>query len=159
VEKLTAIGSSAISLTGNTLSNTITGNAAANRIYGNSGNDKLYGGKGNDVLYGGTGKDTFVFNTTLSSSSNKDKIADWNYKDDTIYLENAIFKALRKTGALSKSSFVKAAKALDSNDYVGYDLKTGNLWYDSNGNKSGGQVIFANIGAKKPIYYTDFHII
>jgi Ca2+-binding RTX toxin-like protein len=159
VEKLTAIGSSAISLTGNTLSNTITGNAAANRIYGNNGNDTLYGGKGNDVLYGGTGKDTFVFNTTPSSTSNKDKIADWNYKDDTIYLENAVFKALKKTGALSKYSFVKAAKALDSNDYVGYDSKTGNLWYDSNGNKSGGQVIFANIGAKKPIYYTDFHII
>lgn len=156
VEKLTGIGTSAIALTGNSLNNTITGNAAKNTIKGGSGNDTINGSKGNDMLYGGSGKDVFLFNTSLSSKSNKDKILDWVAKDDTIRLENAIFKALKKTGALSKSFFTVGAKALDSNDYIGYNKKTGDLWYDANGNKAGGQVNFANIGKNKAIAYNDF---
>ena len=159
VEKLTGLGSGAIALTGNTLANTLTGNSARNTLKGLSGSDILNGGKGSDVLYGGTGKDVFVFTTAPSSSSNKDRILDWNYRDDTIKLENAVFKKLTKTGGLSKASFVIGAAAKDSNDFVGYNKATGDLWYDANGNKAGGQVAFANIGANKAITYNDFVVI
>lgn len=134
------------------------GNSFANTLWGNGGNDILNGGAGNDVLYGGSGLDTFVFNSKPSSKSNKDLVKDWDYSTDTIRLENAIFKSL-KSGKLSKSSFVLGSKAGDKNDYVGYDSKTGNLWYDSNGSKSGGQVIIANIGRKEKIYYNDIFVI
>jgi Ca2+-binding RTX toxin-like protein len=159
VERLTAGGSAAINLTGNALSNRIKGNAAGNRIDGGNGDDMLAGGAGNDRLTGGKGKDVFVFDTAPAKSGNKDKIIDWNAKHDTIQLESAVFKALKKTGGLSKSHFVKAAKALDGNDYVGYDERTGNLWYDYNGSKAGGQLVFAHIGKHKTIAANDFLVI
>lgn len=135
------------------------GDAGNDALYGDAGNDILYGGAGNDTLDGGTGTDKFVFDTALNSRSNKDKIIGWNKTTDTICLENAIFKALKKTGTLSASFFTIASKALDANDYIGYNKVTGDLWYDSNGNKAGGQVIFANIGANKAILSTDFVVI
>jgi len=159
VENLTATGSAALSLTGNALSNTLTGNSGKNTLKGMGGNDVLNGGKGNDKLYGGSGKDTFVFNTKPSSKSNKDKILDWNKTNDTIQLENAVFKKLTKTGTLKKAYFTLGSKAKDSNDYVGYDKKTGDVWYDSNGSKAGGHVVFANIGKHKAIAYNDFVVI
>ncbi|MFL4994537.1 MAG: M10 family metallopeptidase C-terminal domain-containing protein, partial [Microvirga sp.] len=159
VERLTGSGSAAINLTGNALSNRIKGNAAANKINGGNGDDTLAGGAGNDRLTGGNGKDVFVFDTAPARSGNKDTIIDWSAKHDTIQLENAVFKALKKTGGLSKSHFVKAAKALDGNDYVGYDATTGNLWYDHNGSKAGGQLVFANIGKHKSIALNDFLVV
>jgi len=159
VEKLTATGSSSISLTGNGLANTLTGNAGRNTLKGGAGNDTLNGSKGNDTLYGGTGKDIFVFNTALSGTYNKDRIMDWSAPADTIQLENAVFRKLTKTGVLNKAYFVLGAAAKDSNDYIGYDKATGNLWYDANGNAAGGQVAFANIGANKTIAYNDFVVI
>jgi Ca2+-binding RTX toxin-like protein len=159
VEHLTASGSAAIGLTGNALYNRIKGNAAANKIIGGNGDDTLAGGAGNDRLTGGKGKDMFVFDTAPAKSGNKDTITDWSAKHDTIQLENAVFKALKKTGGLSKSHFVKAAKALDGNDYIGYEATTGNLWYDHNGSKAGGQLVFANIGKDKSIASNDFLVI
>ena len=53
VERLTLLGSAALSGTGNTLSNLLTGNAKAN---------VLNGGAGNDTMLGGVGNDTYVVN-------------------------------------------------------------------------------------------------
>jgi Ca2+-binding RTX toxin-like protein len=159
VEHLVATGLGALTLTGNNLNNGILGNNAKNTVKGGSGNDTVNGGGGNDTLYGGTGKDIFSFNTPLSSTRNKDFIKDWSSKDDTIHLENQVFKALKKTGALSKSYFKIGSKAADSNDYIGYNKTTGDLWYDANGSKSGGQVVFANLGKNKTIAYNDLVVI
>jgi Ca2+-binding RTX toxin-like protein len=159
VENMTASGKASIKLTGNSLANVLTGNSGKNTLSASSGDDTLKGGSGNDTLYGGTGQDVFVFNSTPNKSTNKDVIKDWNYRDDTIQLENAVFKALKSVGALSRSSFVLGSKAKDKNDYVGYDKKTGDLWYDANGSKSGGQVTFANIGKNQKIYYSDLIVI
>jgi Ca2+-binding RTX toxin-like protein len=159
LENLTGAGTGAISLSGNGLANTITGNIGRNTIKAGSGNDTLKGGKGNDVLYGGAGSDKFVFNTAPSKTTNKDLIKDWSAKYDTIQLENAVFKALKKTGTLSKSYFVLGSKAKDGNDYVGYNKTTGDLWYDPNGSKVGGQVAYANIGKSKAVDYKDFVVI
>ncbi|SCY16028.1 calcium-binding protein [Microvirga guangxiensis] len=150
VEHLTALGAASLNLTGNALANVIEGNAGAN---------KIYGGLGNDQLRGGGGKDIFVFDTKPDARTNKDNILDWNHRDDTIQLENQIFKALKKTGKLKKDFFVLGAKAKDGNDYVGYNKKTGDLWYDANGSKGGGQVVFANIGKNKKIAHDDFFVI
>ncbi|WP_150117581.1 hypothetical protein [Microvirga vignae] len=60
---------------------------------------------------------------------------------------------------LSSTSFKLGAAAADANDYIGYNSRTGDLWYDSNGNRAGGYVVFANIGANKAIAYNDFVVI
>ena len=150
VEKLYALGAASINLTGNALANTIKGNSGAN---------KINGGSGNDTLYGGAGRDIFVFDKALNARTNKDRIMDWSAPSDTIQLENAVFKKLTKTGTLSASFFRLGSKALDANDYVGYNKATGDLWYDANGSAAGGQVVFANFGKGKAIAYNDFVVI
>jgi len=162
VENLTLTGSSAINGTGNALANTLTGNSAANTLNGGAGNDVLYGGTGNDVLTGGTGStsaDTFVCNTSLSASTNKDTITDFETAYDTIKLENAIFAKLTATGTLSADFFnsyaststaapVLANYGSDGADnYIQYNSATGALYYDADGSGTLSTAIqFAVIG-------------
>ncbi|MGO4574063.1 M10 family metallopeptidase C-terminal domain-containing protein, partial [Microvirga sp. 2TAF3] len=74
----------------------LKGTAGKNVLKGGSGDDKLYGKLGNDVLTGGAGKDIFVFDTKPNKKTNLDTITDFNVKDDTIWLDNAVFKKLGK---------------------------------------------------------------
>src|SRR5262249_38151133 len=67
VERLTLIGSSGISGTGNALDNVLMGNSANNTLTGNAGNDTLNGGAGTDTLRGGTGNDIYVVDTAKDS--------------------------------------------------------------------------------------------
>lgn len=53
VERLTLTGT-AVSGTGNALSNILTGNGSDNYLFGDNGSDTLFGNGGNDTLYGGT---------------------------------------------------------------------------------------------------------
>ncbi len=159
VEKLIGEGSGAINLTGNASSNTITGNAGKNTIKGQGGNDIIDGGLGNDVLYGGKGKDAFVFSTALNKSKNVDKIADFNVKDDTIRLDNAIFTKLAKTGKLNKAFFKIGSKAKDKNDYIVYDSKKGVLSYDADGSGKGAAIKIATLSKNLKMTAADFLVI
>lgn len=170
VENLVLTGSGNISGTGNGLANILNGNGGNNVLNGVGGNDtinggvgadRLYGGLGNDNLTGGVGTDAFVFNTTLNSSSNVDTISDFSVADDTIWLENAVFKSLTKTGALASSAFFASAAgfAHDSNDRIIYETDTGNLYYDSNGSAAGGRIMFAHLKAGLALTYQDFLVV
>lgn len=169
-ENLVLTGSGNINGLGNGLANVLTGNSGNNVLNGVGGNDtisggagadRLYGGVGNDKLTGGAGADAFVFNTTLNSSSNVDTVTDFSVTDDTIWLENAVFKTLTKTGTLASSAFYAstAGVAHDSNDRIIYETDTGNLYYDSNGSAAGGRVMFAHLKAGLALTYQDFLVI
>ncbi|WP_445502046.1 hypothetical protein [Microvirga sp. G4-2] len=154
VERLYASGSAAISLTGNTLSNVIKGNAGAN---------KINGGYGKDVLYGGSGKDIFIF-TTRPSSSNYDKIADYNWSDDSIYLENGVFTKLGSGSItspkkLASSAFWTGAMAHDSSDRIIYDATKGYLYYDADGTGAAKQVLIATMAKGLKMTYAEFFVI
>ncbi|MEZ0169723.1 hypothetical protein [Microvirga sp. TS319] len=137
----------------------MTGNSANNVIKAGAGDDTLNGGGGNDALFGGTGYDVFIFNTALSSIANTDRIVDFIPPYDTIKLENSTFKSLKSTGTLNPAHFTVGSSAKDADDYIGYNKTTGDVWYDSNGDKAGGHVTFANVGADKVITYGDFIVI
>lgn len=159
VEKLTLTGSAAINGTGNGLANTITGNSAANllrggsgndsviggsgadTLYGDAGNDLLRGGLGNDTLYGGTGNDLFRFDTTPSSTANRDSVRSFDPVADTIQLENSIFTRLgaTTTGAINPAYFkaINTGGATDASDCIVYNRSTGVLYYDANGSTNG----------------------
>lgn len=161
VEHLYATGSGSIRLYGNSLSNMIVGNSGANAISGGDGNDTINGGAGRDALTGGNGYDIFVFNSKPSSSSNYDKIADFNYRQDMIHLENKVFTKL-KAGKLASSAFYAsktAVKGHDSNDRIVYNTKTGYLYYDADGSGKGAAVHFATLKAGTKIGYADFFVI
>lgn len=126
----------------------LTGSNYNDTLIGNTVDNILNGGTGNDQLTGGAGKDTFKFDTT-PSTTNLDTITDFSVKDDTIQLENAIFKAFgTKTGTIATSNFVKntTGKAVDKDDYIIYETDTGKVFYDADGSDKGAGVQVALIG-------------
>ncbi|WP_279306589.1 hypothetical protein [Microvirga solisilvae] len=130
-------------------------------LIGGGGNDKLMGGTGNDVLTGSAGRDVFVFNTKPNRKSDLDRITDFNVRDDTIQLENAVFRKLgSKTGTLKKAFFTFGTAAKDSDDHILYDTKTGYLRYDADGTGKGASEIIAKLQPKLAgMSYLDFQVI
>lgn len=177
VENLQLTGTASIGGAGNALANSLIGNAGANRLLGaggndvlkggagddtllgDTGNDTLYGGIGNDVLAGGSGQDRFVFDTALNGSSNVDSITDFVAADDTIMLENAIFTRLATAGTLNAANFRIGSAAADADDYIIYNDKTGELFYDADGSGAGAAVKIAVLAGTPVLSYADFVVI
>ena len=154
-----------LNLTGNAFDNTIFGNAGKNNLSGDLGSDKLYGNLGNDALTGGGGKDIFAFTTKLNKSTNVDRVTDYSVADDTVWLENAIFKALGSSGSATNPAKLKAAaffsgkSAHDANDRIIYDKASGALYYDSDGTGGSAQVKFAQLPKKLKMSASDFFVV
>ena len=123
----------------------------------------LKGGLGNDVLTGGTGKDIFVFDTKLNKKTNLDRIVDFSVKDDTIWLDNAIFKKLGKGTELKPgklaSKFFALGSAKDKDDYLVYDNKKGVLYYDADGSGKAKAVEIATLKKGLKLTAADFFVI
>ncbi|MGF9757035.1 calcium-binding protein [Microvirga sp. 0TCS3.31] len=174
---VTASGRGDVKLTGNDLGNVIVGNDGKNTINAGGGNDKVSGGRGNDMLAGGlgndelaggSGKDSFVFNAKFGTSKtnrkvNFDTVTDFKAKDDSIYLDDAVFKKLGK-GSPTKpvklnKDFFSLDKAKDKNDYILYNKKTGVLSYDADGSGKGKAIEFALLKNKTTVKYDDFFVV
>jgi Ca2+-binding RTX toxin-like protein len=134
-------------------------------LKGDAGNDFLYGEAGIDKLYGGLGKDTFIFNKKPSKAANLDKIMDFNVLDDTIWLENSVFKKLGNAGsealpaALNAVNFVIGTKAKDRDDFIIYNNKKGILYYDADGSGKGAAVEIASMKKNLKLTIDDLKII
>ena len=174
LETTNAAGVGAINLTGNALAQTITGNTGANilsglggndSLVGNGGNDTLNGGLGNDTLNGGAGLDSFVFNTALNATTNKDTITAFFAPQDTIKLENTgagLFNALTTLGTLNAAAFASGAgfvAARDATDRIVYNTTTGDLYYDKDGLGGAAAIKFATLTAHPAITNADFFVI
>jgi Ca2+-binding RTX toxin-like protein len=171
VEKLILTGSAAVNGTGNSGANTLTGNQAANTLSGaggadtlagGGGNDVLKGGAGNDRLSGGAGADTFVFDTALSASTNKDSITDFTPGTDTLRLVARVFTALAP-GALAPGQFHSGdgvTSAAEADDRILYDTASGALYYDADGTGTVNSPIqFATLVNHPVISAADFVIV
>ncbi len=164
VENLAAAAAAgAISLVGNALGNIIVGNAFANSLFGGDGADRLTGGVGKDALFGGAGTDTFVLDTK-ATKTDFDAIKDFVVRDDTIFLDNAIFTKLGKGTPeapvkLAKKAFYLGTEAHDGDDRVIYDAKSGALYYDADGWGAAAQVKIAALPKKLKMTYADFFVI
>lgn len=126
IENLRLSGTQAIDGTGNALANLITGNSADNVIAG---------GLGKDSLYGKGGSDAFLF--AEKGAANKDSI--WDFGDgDSILLDQAVFAGLQTGpgGALSAASYA-LNKATSMDATVVYNVNTGILSFDADGNGAG----------------------
>jgi Ca2+-binding RTX toxin-like protein len=111
------------------------------------------------VLDGKAGTDSFVFNTALSKTANVDTVKAFSVKDDTIRLENAVFKALGKAGKFASDKFHKGKSAADAQDRIVYDSKTGALYYDPDGVGGASQIKFAVLSKNLKLAYHDFVVI
>lgn len=152
-------GASVDRLFGGKGNDTLMGNGGNDIMNGHADNDRIFGGLGVDTLTGAEGKDTFVFDTA-PSSSNRDVITDFSHLDDTIQLENAIFKSMG-SGVLLSKYFYAGTKAHDADDHVIYNKATGALYYDSDGTGAHAQVQFATISnhATAGLAYNDFLLV
>lgn len=75
----------------------------------------------------GGGGDTFIFNTAPNTTTNHDKITDFNVAADTIWLDNAVFAALTVTGTLAAGAFFSGTAPHDASDRIIYNSATGNV--------------------------------
>jgi Ca2+-binding RTX toxin-like protein len=135
------------------------GSAGADTLYGGAGADRLDGQLGRDALYGGAGRDSFVFSTKPHRTKNVDRIWDFSVPDDTILLDNAVFRAVGANGHLATKAFFKGARAHDRDDRIVYDSKSGNLLYDPDGTGAAAAIKFAVIGKALSLTAKDFLVI
>jgi Ca2+-binding RTX toxin-like protein len=142
-ENLTLTGT-AISGTGNELSNQITGNASNNTLNGGVGSDELIGGIGNDILTGGEGLDRFTYGVTGQSSTPEtgtDTITDFVRNTDLIVLSRQAFGLSSSSGTLlSTTEFQSVAndtQAATSSARIVFSKGSGSLFYNPNGITAG----------------------
>jgi Ca2+-binding RTX toxin-like protein len=159
VENLILVGATVGNATGNALDNVLTGSAKGNTLMGLDGLDTLRGGLGNDTLFGGNDADTFVFNSKLNATTNRDTIADFNPAEDVIHLDNAFFTKLGAPRNLPGGFFKPGANASDPNDYIVYNPANGALFYDANGKAPGQKILFAIVTGAPVLTAADFVII
>ncbi|MBX9857983.1 MAG: M10 family metallopeptidase C-terminal domain-containing protein [Sphingomonas sp.] len=86
----------------------IFGGTAGDTITGGSGADYIFGGNGGDTLNGGAGADIFFYDDSVqSSSTNYDRLLDFNFASDRIQISGQVHDsyATIASGALSTASF------------------------------------------------------
>ena len=62
-------------------------------------------------------------------------------------------------GALNANAFVTGTAALDADDRILYDVSTGKLYFDADGNGAGGAVQFAILSGSPALNAGDFMVI
>ncbi|MFC4171496.1 calcium-binding protein [Microvirga sp. GCM10011540] len=142
----------------------LKGGKGNDRLNDGADNDKLYGGHGKDVMSGGKGKDAFVFDRKPNKKTNLDTIKSYNVRDDSVYLDNAVFKKLgkgseTKPGKLKSAFFTVGSEAKDKNDYLFYNKKNGIFYYDADGSGSGRAVEIAKLDKNLKMSAKEFFIV
>ena len=137
----------------------LRGGAGNDTINGQAGDDRIVGGAGSDTLTGGADNDTFVFD---SAPNAVDSITDFNASGslasgDMVELSLAVFAGITTApGSVLSSSEFASSVGGGVNDVVAagvrviYDSVTGNLYYDADGQGSGGRTLVAKLVLTDP---------
>jgi Ca2+-binding RTX toxin-like protein len=142
-------------ISGGTGNDTILGGIGKDVLSGGAGDDILSGGLGTDKLTGGAGNDTFTisksdFDFTSAKTVLADTIADFKYtatEKDSISLDGFGDVDVFQTLALAKKAGTTAN--------VIYESKTGNFWYNEDGDSAlAGALLFANAKGIPDTYWT-----
>ena len=142
---------------------TVNGGFGNDWIHGGVGDDWLCGGYGKDTLIGGGGSDTFLFNTSVTGSSDLDTILDFNVAGDVIALDHTIFSAsilatnLQPTIKLDRGPHVNVVDT--SNHVIIYDERSGKLFYDHDGSGPDSPILFAVIGDHLKLTAANFELV
>jgi Ca2+-binding RTX toxin-like protein len=129
-------------------------------LKGDAGNNKLIGGAGSDILTGAKGKDAFVFDSPLTR--NVDRITDFKVTDDSIWLDNAVFRDIGwGTPAHPQKMGADLFRLIgeDNDAKIIYDNAGGGLYYDADGKGDGGMVRFAQVAKNLAMTAADFYVI
>lgn len=142
----------------------ILGKGGSDKLSGLGGDDTLDGGGGRDTLTGGAGADKFVFSTKLEAK-NADKVVDFQSKTDKVLLDRDVFSLLKAAGTLPDEPgteddvFAAGTAKADKDGHLLYFRKGPNeLYYDTNGDKAGGDVLVARF-SDASLQTSDFLVI
>lgn len=124
-------------------------------VDGGNGDDLVSGGSGKDTLVGGRGKDRFLFDAK-PLSANVDTVLDFSHKDDAFELDHEVFTKVGSPGFFPAGAFFAGAHAHDRSDRIIYDPAKGLLYYDSNGDRSGKEVLIAKLAKNLDLDFSDF---
>ncbi|MDD1457457.1 calcium-binding protein, partial [Dolichospermum sp. ST_sed7] len=136
-------------LLGSNFNDTLSGNSGNNTLIGGLGADTLNGATGNDALTGGLGTDQFFFGNGAvftSTAFGVDTITDFLPGTDKLVLSRTSFNALVSVSGsnLQSSEFTQINTDTNELSVVGgstakivYNLATGNLFYNPDGNVTG----------------------
>ena len=142
------------SVTGGVGNDTILGALGNDILIGGAGDDILSGGLGTDKLTGGKGSDTFKisksdFDFTSAKTVLADTIADFKYtatEKDSLTLDGF--------GDVDVFQTLSLAKKAGSTANVIYESKTGNFWYNEDGDSAlVGALLFANAKGISDTYW------
>ena len=148
---------------GQKLDKAIVGTNKKDKITGSSENEIIAGFKRRDILRGGDGADGFLFDKPIGFGKKQmDKILDFDAAEqDKILVDKDAFglgekikfksvKGRNKLNKLAKSKF----------DFV-YESKSGFLYFNENGKKSGwgDGGLFAHLQNKVNLFGSDFEIV
>lgn len=142
--------SGADAIIGDHTGTTLMGFGGADALRANGGADWLIGGAEADRLWGGAGDDVFVLQ---SPEDGGDITADWGRvagNDDRFELALSGFGAGLALGSLAASRFVTRTSgnlAQDADDRFVFRDSYDTLWFDSNGNGAGEEVLLADLQA------------
>jgi Ca2+-binding RTX toxin-like protein len=135
----------------------IDGGAGNDRIFGDDGNDIVIGGLGADTLTGGKGADHFRY-TDLGQGFDAVKSFDGT---DVFEFAKAKFGNL-PLGTLKENRFHSNTTGIahDADDRFIYNSKTDALYYDSNGNATGGtKFLVADLSNDFNLQFNDILIV
>jgi Ca2+-binding RTX toxin-like protein len=136
---------------------TLIGGTGFDWLNGGDGNDIINAMRGNDLMIGGAGADQFRFSTGLNALTNVDSIGDFTHTIDDILLSRTIFASIGVT--LDTTELAFGTQAADANDHLIYNNTTGDLFYDADGDGSGGQVLFARVTTGTELTVDDFMLV
>lgn len=179
VENLTLTGGATINGTGNDLANLLVGNEDANILKGAGGRDDLRGGGGDDVLkggldkdrldgglgqdklVGGDGNDEFVFAKRGQSGDLIVDLQDEVGNNDRILVDGSSFKGGLEDGRLSNDQFQASEGHVAEDADVRFilDTRDDTLWFDRNGDRSGGLTLVADLQGNATMQANDIFVI
>jgi Ca2+-binding RTX toxin-like protein len=134
----------------------LIGSSDIDLLDGGSGDDLLDGGLGPDILFGGTGADVFMF---FFSDDVQDRVHDFDRKEgDSISLFGGNFTALTPDEPLDRDAFYKGKNAQEGDDHIGYDRKSGKMYYDENGDQAGGRTLIAQFDKGAQLKFSDIDV-
>jgi hypothetical protein len=125
------------------------GNDGSNIMVGTAFADRFQARLGNDSLTGGAGADSFVFDTALNGTTNRDLITDFEPGVDRILLKASLFPGSGTAGTtLAADRFLAGPGVIngaDANDMILLNTSTGVLAYDSDGSGKKTAIPFAQL--------------
>jgi Ca2+-binding RTX toxin-like protein len=141
----------------------IRGSAGANVLSIRTGDAMLNGAGGNDTLTGGSGANRFVFDQA-PGIVNADTITDFEINFDELVLDLAAMPALGSPGPFASGDdrFHAAPGAVggaDAEDRVIYNMSTGDVLYDADGNGSGMAQLIATLQGAPTLGAADIVVV